>query len=858
MKGFFSKEETKSSSRPDGKTYSCVSCGLLKDSNHGKIEAQGNFKKKILIVGKSSNEIEDRAGILWRGNHGVLLKNALASNGIDLFEDCLSINAVRCFCEKDPTNYHIDCCRRNITKIMSERKPKIVICLGISALYSLIGLNWKKGMGDIKKWAGWQIPDQFYNTWVCPTFHPEEIEDDDKVSIIYFEQHIKNAIAKVNDKIQSKEPVIDFIEDLSVLNDITSDMVSIDYETTGLKPHASGHRIVCASVADTPDHAYVFMMPETKQDKQPFIDLLANPAIKKLAHNMKFEQAWSVQKLRQSVKNWHWDSMQAAHILDPRPDITSLKFQAYINFGVYDYDSEISPYLKSSDEKNANAFNKINDLLNKPGGKKQLLTYCAFDTIYEYRLALLQMEQINKLKLNDAYDLFHTGILSLAVAEKNGLCIDTDYINEKKQEISEKINHLEKEFKSSTFYRHWLHFSKGNINIDSNPQLANFLYKGKKLTPVKTTAKGKGATDDDALSGLKIKELDDLLTIRKLKKLRNTYLEVCANEQVNGVMHPFFNLHTVRTYRSSSNNPNFQNFPKRDKESMKIIRSAIHPRPGHQLMEIDFSQLEVAIAACYHKDPVMLDYLIHKKDMHGDMAQQIFMLDSIDKHNKYHAVLRQTAKNGFVFPQFYGDYYKNNASGMCSKWINLSATGKWKSGQGVMLTESESIADHLMSKGIKSFDDFCEHMKTIEYDFWNNRFPVYEKWKKKWYAEYLKNGYFKSKTGFIYTGVMNRKEVINYPVQGAAFHCLLWCFSQVNRTIIREKWDTRVVGQIHDAIVLDVNPDELKHVNEVVKRITTVDLANAWDWIIVPLRVETETAGIDESWAAMEEYKEEN
>lgn len=856
MKGFFTKEQTKSVSRPDGKTYSCVSCGLLKQSQHGRLEAQGKFKKKILIVGKCSNEIEDRTGILWKTKQASILRKALEQNNIDLNEDCLSINAVRCFCEKDPTNYHIDCCRKNITKIIEEQKPKLVICLGISALYSLIGLNWKKGMDSINKWVGWQIPDQFYNTWVCPTYHPFEIPEDSPVMELDFQKHITNAIAKLNSKIKYKEPQIDFIDDLSVLYDITSDMVSIDYETTGLKPHGKGHRIVCAAVADTPDHAYVFMMPESKSDKQPFIDLLANSDIKKLAHNMKFEQAWSVERLRQPVRNWYWDSMQAAHILDNKPDISGLKFQSYVNFGIYDYDSEISPYLKSFTEKNANAHNRILELINKPGGKKQLLTYCALDTIYEYRLALLQMQQIEARNLGDAYNLFHKGILSLARAEKNGLCIDTDYIDEKKNQTDAEINKLETEFKNSTFYKHWTHFSRGSINIDSNAQLASFLYKGKKLTPAKTTATGKGATDDDALSALKLPELDELLKIRKLKKIRNTYLEVCATEQVKGIMHPFFNLHTVRTYRSSSNNPNFQNFPKRDKEAMKLIRSAILPRPGHQLMEIDFSQLEVAIAACYHKDPVMLDYLIHKKDMHGDMAMQIFFLDSIDKHNKYHAVLRQTSKNGFVFPQFYGDYYKNNAHGICSKWINLPTSGKWKNGMGIKLTDDTTIADHLISKGIKSYDDFCDHMKEIEYDFWNNRFAVYEKWKKKWYSDYLKKGYFRSLTGFEYTGPMNRKEVINYPVQGAAFHCLLWCFIQVDRFLTREKLDTRIVGQIHDAIVLDVHPDELKHVNATVQRITTKDLAEAWKWIIIPLRVETETAGIGESWAAMKEYKE--
>jgi len=167
--------------------------------------------------------------------------------------------------------------------------------------------------------------------------------------------------------------------------------VAIDYETTGLKPHAPGHRVVCASVADTPNHCYAFMMPAKKRERQPFIDILANPGVEKMAHNMKFEEAWSVTRLRQPVENWAWDSMVAAHILDNRPGITGLKFQTYVNFGVVDYDSEINPYLKAI-SKGGNEMNRIFELVERFGGKEQLLRYCGMDTIYQYRLALKQMD----------------------------------------------------------------------------------------------------------------------------------------------------------------------------------------------------------------------------------------------------------------------------------------------------------------------------------------------------------------------------------------------------------------------------------------------------------------------------------
>ena len=453
-----------------------------------------------------------------------------------------------------------------------------------------------------------------------------------------------------------------------------------------------------------------------------------------------------------------------------------------------------------------------------------------------------------------AYELFHEGILALARAEIQGMRIDLEYIEKTKQELTVRIQQAEKQLKETSFYKHWQRTSKREPNYNSDKQLAYFLYNVKKLTPTKTTASGQGSTDDDALKQLQLPELDLILDIRRLSKARDTYLEAFAREQVKGVLHPQFNLHNVVSYRGSSDSPNFQNIPKRDKEVMNLVRNAIYPRKGYQLMEVDFSGLEVSIAACYHKDPTMIKYLTSDhSDLHGDMAKQIFCLDTLDKKLPEHAYLRFSAKNGFVFAEFYGDYYKNTAIGLC-QLISLPQT-TWKKGQGVQLPGGTFISNHLKEHGINSFNDFVEHLRQIELDFWGTRFKVYGKWKEKWYAEYLRNGYMDSYTGFRFRGEMRKNEVINYPVQGAAFHCLLWCFIQLDK-IMREKgWNSRLIGQIHDAMVIDVDPAELIKVSKLVRRITTVELAQNWKWINVPLSVEADLGTVDGSWATLKSYK---
>lgn len=457
---------------------------------------------------------------------------------------------------------------------------------------------------------------------------------------------------------------------------------------------------------------------------------------------------------------------------------------------------------------------------------------------------------------SDAYNLFHDGALALGRAEQQGMCIDVEYCERKKKQLIRKIERLENKLMQTKFIRHWQHSCKAKLNIYSDQQLSNYLYKTRKIEPTKMTTSGlQGATDNQALSQLGIPELDLIIQAKKLKKVRDTYLDAFLREQVNGVVHPFLNLNIARTYRSSSDKPNFQNIPKRDEEAMKIVRRAIIPRKGHQIVEIDYSGIEVCNSACYHKDPKMIEYICDpKSDMHLDMAKQIFMLDFMNKENQYHNKLRDAAKNGFVFPQFYGDYFVNCAENLACQWGKLPKDGRWKEGQGIKLEEG-TLSDWFILNDIKSFKQFVSHVEKIEDDFWNNRFKVYQKWKDSWWEEYQKNGYIDMLTGFRCSGVMSYNQAINIPIQGSAFHCLLWAFIEIDRIAMEERWKSKPVEEIHDSILIDTHPDELDHVIKTVHRVTCEDLPKAWSWIIVPLSIDVEVCGIDESWDKKKPYK---
>lgn len=449
---------------------------------------------------------------------------------------------------------------------------------------------------------------------------------------------------------------------------------------------------------------------------------------------------------------------------------------------------------------------------------------------------------------SNAYQLFHDGALAFADAEQAGIRIDTEYCQRMKKRLTRRIQRIEKQFLESKLGRHWQHIYGAKTKLTSGQQLSNLLYKHMKLQAVKQTVGGdQGSTDDEALRALEIPELNLLLDMRKLLKVRDTYLGAYEREQVNGFIHPFFQLHLVRTYRSSSDSPNFQNIPKRDKEAMRLCRDALLPRIGHQFAALDFSGIEVRISACYHKDEKFIYDVVHG-DMHRDMAIELYMLKGLDKHHDGEKNLRQGAKNAFVFPEFYGDYWGNCAPNLL-KWAEKA----YLQDDTPALVHLQDLGKVKLNKDgtVKSYQVFAKHVERVEDDFWNKRYKTYTEWKDKNWSDYQQHGYIDLLTGFRCGGIMNKKEVGNYPIQGTAFHCLLWTFIQAHRAMDKI-YSSRLVMQVHDELVADCIPEETEEIIRMINQIGTNDIRNEWPWIILPLEMEAEVAPVNGSLAEKE------
>ena len=319
---------------------------------------------------------------------------------------------------------------------------------------------------------------------------------------------------------------------------------------------------------------------------------------------------------------------------------------------------------------------------------------------------------------HEGYKLFHEGCIALSQVEANGIRIDTDYLNRAKQRCKNNIRTLEESLKKNKIFQKWQNEYGLNTNLGSREQLGRVLFEVMDFPCEEYTKTGRPSTSDTVLRHMNIPFVKNYLKMERWKKSLNTFLRGIERETIGGFLHPFFNLNTVVSFRSSSDSPDSQNWPVRNPEIAKLIRTAFIPRSHRRhIAEFDFKGIEVSVAACYNKDPNLIRYVSdNRTDMHRDMAMQCYLL----KKKQVTKNIRYAAKNRFTFPEFYNNWYKSVTKDL------------WRAIQELKLTTTDEIPlkKHLLQKGIKSCGKcnpeeealprtFEYHIKQVEKDFWN-------------------------------------------------------------------------------------------------------------------------------------------
>jgi DNA polymerase len=388
------------SQRPVLGTPRCGSCGLYTTCLSPKMPPTGKNRKKILVIAEAPGEQEDRKNTQLIGESGQFLRKRLKRLGISLDRDCLKTNAVCCRPpdNKTPSKDMLEACFPSAWKTIQDTKPRAIILLGSCATEIVIKKLWRPEFGGIGRWAGWTIPSTIPNAWICPTYHPAYlIRRNSKVLTRVFDSHLEAAIEKsasrpwgvvpdykkqVRVELSTSKAASFVLERI-----LKTSIAAFDYETNMLKPDDSRAQIVSCSICFDGKETIAFpWQGDAAEAARRFL----RSRVKKIAANMKFEDRWTRKVLGFPVARPFWDTMQAAHMLDNRPGICGLKFQSYVLLGAPDYDSNIEAYLKSG----PTGVNRVREI-----DIKELLMYNALDSLFTYKIAMMQMEEFKPFPL---------------------------------------------------------------------------------------------------------------------------------------------------------------------------------------------------------------------------------------------------------------------------------------------------------------------------------------------------------------------------------------------------------------------------------------------------------------------------
>ena len=445
---------------------------------------------------------------------------------------------------------------------------------------------------------------------------------------------------------------------------------------------------------------------------------------------------------------------------------------------------------------------------------------------------------------------------NLAQVEGRGVRIDKGYLDGAITQVTADIRALEAALQAEPDFRVWRRRFGERTRLGAYDQVAAVVYgdlgfKSELVTEKKGRAAATAANLEAVAAACPM--VRHFLEAAKLRKALDTYLVGIRREMVQHAdglwyVHPSYNLNSVLTFRSSCERPNYQNQPKRNPRIAEIVRRCYVPRPGRQLGEDDYGQIEVRVPVPITGDATLRAYVCDPtKDMHYDMACQLFRLE----RPQVSKALRNIVKGAYVFATFYGSYYGLTAKDLWEDVDNLD-------GKPVRLEGSDvTVRQHLAALGIAELGDpddprpgtWAAHVRAVDEDFWGRRFRRYADWKREWYAAYLAEGGFTFPTGFaVRAPGLDKKQVCNAPIQGSGFHLLGWALCEINERLVKRRMRSMVIGEIHDCINFDLHPAERDDVFDLAQRVMVERIREFAPWLDVPLVAEPEAAPVDASW----------
>ena len=387
---------------------------------------------------------------------------------------------------------------------------------------------------------------------------------------------------------------------------------------------------------------------------------------------------------------------------------------------------------------------------------------------------------IEKLKESGMAELYETMEMPLTYVlyamEKEGVIVKKDELAQYGKLLEEKIVVL----------RQQIYDTVGEeFNINSPKQLGEILFEKMQLKGGKKTKTGY-STAADVLEKLApdYPVVSDILEYRGLTKLKSTYadgLAECISE--DGRIHTNFNQMITATGRISSTEPNLQNIPTR-MELGRLIRKVFVPKEGCVFMDADYSQIELRILAHMSEDKELIEAYRMSEDIHRITASKVF-------HTPFEEVTDLQRRNAKAVN--FGIVYGISSFGLSQ---DLSISRK----------EAAAYIEQYFETypGIKSFLDGC--VQTAK-DTGESR-TLYQR--RRPIPELASSNFMQRQFG--------ERVAMNAPIQGTAADIMKIAMIRVYRSLLEEGLKSRILLQVHDELLLEVQEDEIEKVREILYR----------------------------------------
>ena len=388
----------------------------------------------------------------------------------------------------------------------------------------------------------------------------------------------------------------------------------------------------------------------------------------------------------------------------------------------------------------------------------------------------------------------------LSRIERNGALVCRDTLAAHSQELGGRILSLEAK-------AHEL--AGGPFNLGSPKQLGEILFNQLELPVLRKTPKGAPSTAEEVLAEL---ALDYplpavLMEYRSLSKLKSTYTDKLPEmiDLRTGRVHTSYHQAVTATGRLSSSDPNLQNIPIRTEEGRRI-RQAFIAAPGCKIVAADYSQIELRIMAHLSQDKGLLTAFANELDVHSATAAEVFGVEidevSGDQRRKAKAI---------NFGLIYG----------------MSAFGLAKQ-LGLGRNEAQEYIDLYFAR-YPGVADYMARTRELAH--------------KTGYVETLKG----RRLYLPEINARNRQRqqaaertAINAPMQGTAADMIKMAMLAVDEWLAGSTIDARMIMQVHDELVFEVEAGAVDELRETVGR-----LMSEVGVLDVPLLVE---AGTGDNW----------